>query len=258
MKKIGLSVLCWVFFCCGVSFPVMASDTPSVTVFAAASTTDALTEIGQLFSERKMGQMIPSFASSSTLAKQIESGAPADIFISADLKWMDYLVEKKAVAPADRIDLLGNRLVLIAAKTSPIETVDVVPGFALADLLKEERLSVGDPDHVPVGIYAKQALESLGVWDGVKDKLAREKDVRAALVRVARGEVPLGVVYATDAAISDQVKVVGTFPETSHPPIIYPAAVIKGHQSKTVQAFFDLLKGPEGRKIFEKYGFTVR
>ena len=238
--------------------PAMAAEAPPIIIFAAASTTEAITDIGHLFSEKRLVRVVPSFAAASTLAKQIESGAPADIFISADTKWMDYLVEKKAIDPADRFDLLGNRIVLIAEKGGSIEKIDVAPGFALADFLGENRLSMGDPDHVPVGIYAREAFEKLGVWEQLRDKIAGEKDVRAVLTRVGRGETPVGVVYATDAAISDKVKVVGEFPRNTHSPIVYPAARIKGRDSEIVKQFLAFLRGPEARKIFETYGFTVR
>jgi molybdate transport system substrate-binding protein len=258
MGKKGLTALLSMMFLFGFSLPAMSAEPAAITIFAAASTTDALTEICNLFSEKQLGKVTPSFASSSTLAKQIENGAPADLFLSADTKWMDYLVEKKMVDPADQIELLGNRIVLIAPKDSSITKVDVKAGFAISDLLGENRLAMGDPEHVPAGIYGKEAFEKLGVWDGIKDKISPEKDVRAALVRVERGEVPLGVVYATDAAISGNVRVVGTFPEDTHAPIIYPAATVTGHKSENSRAFLEFLKGPDGRKIFEKFGFFVK
>jgi molybdate transport system substrate-binding protein len=235
-----------------------AAEPETVTVFAAASTTNAVTEIGRLFEERKMGQFKTSFASSSTLAKQIEQGAPADVFISANEKWMDYLESKKMIEPGSRFDLLSNRIVLIAPKDSPVGSVDVRPGFELVKLLGDGRLSMGDPDHVPAGTYGKQALEKLGVWQSIEKSVARAKDVRAALALVERGETPLGVVYATDAAISDKVKVVGVFPLESHPPIVYPVAVVLGKGKGATGSFVELLKGPESKAIFEKYGFAVR
>lgn len=258
MKIACLRTSLAVLFVLSMLAPAMAAEAPPITVFAAASTTNALTEICQLFLERKMGKVLTSFASSSTLAKQIENGAPADIFISADTQWMDYLLGKRVIDPADRFDLLGNRIVLIAEKTGSIEKIDVAPGLSLSPLLGENRLAMGDPDHVPVGMYAREAFEKLGVWDGIRDKIACEKDVRAALVRVERGEAPLGVVYATDAAVSDRVKVVGIFPENTHSPIVYPVARVKGRDSEVVNRFLELLKGPDARRIFEKYGFLVR
>jgi molybdate transport system substrate-binding protein len=204
--------------------PAGAAEPDTVTVFAAASTTHAVTELGEIFSARRMGRIVPSFASSSTLAMQIESGAPANLFISADKQWMDYVDQRKLLAPGSRRDLLGNRLVLIAPQESPVAAVEIGPGMDLVGLLARGRLATGDPDHVPAGIYGKQALEHLNLWNAVKERLAPTADVRACLALVERGEVPLGVVYATDAAFSKKVRVVGRFPEGSHPPIVYPAA----------------------------------
>ena len=228
-------------------------------VFAAASTTNAVTEIGEIFAAKGLGHITTSFASSSTLAKQIASGAPADVYLSANKKWMDFLEEKNAIEKDTRFDLLSNRIVLIAPVQSTIQTVAVTQGMDLAALLGSDgRLSMGDPDHVPAGMYGKGAMESLGVWDQVKDRLAPMKDVRAALVLVERAEAPLGQVYATDAAISDKVRVVGTFPIESHKPIVYPVAAVTGGKTAAAAAFLDFLKTPEARAVFEKYGFEVR
>lgn len=235
-----------------------AAGQGDVIVFAAASTTNAITEIGELYAARQKGSLTPSFASSSTLAKQIESGAPADVFLSANKKWMDYLEEKNRIVKTGRFDLLSNRIVLIAPMDSPLTQIDIVAGFSLADALgKEGRLSMGDPDHVPAGMYGKKALEKLGCWDSIKDRLAPMKDVRAALVLVERGEAPLGQVYATDAAISKKVRVVGTFPTDSHPPIVYPVAAVTGGMGPAAEQFLAFLKTPEARAIFEKYGFVA-
>jgi molybdate transport system substrate-binding protein len=229
-----------------------------VVVFAAASTTNAVTGVGQLYTARNMGRITPSFASSSTLAKQIASGAPADVYISANKKWMDFLDEKHLIDRKSRLDLLGNRLVLIAPAGSALKNIDVTAGFSVTAFLgKDGRLSMGDPDHVPAGMYGKQALENLGNWDPVKDRLAPMKDVRAALVLVERAEAPLGLVYATDAAISKKVRVVGTFPEDSHPPIVYPVAAVAGGKAEAAGRFIDFLRSPECRAVFEKYGFVV-
>jgi len=236
---------------------VRAEDSRSIIVFAAASTTDALTDIGRLFIEKQMGEFTPSFASSSTLAKQIESGAPANVFISANEKWMDYLEGKRLIDPTTRFNLLGNRIVLIAPSDSKLNGVDITFNFRLAELLADGRLAMGDPDHVPAGMYGRKALETLGVWKSVQDRVARTKDVRAALALVERGEAPLGVVYATDAAITDKVKVVGKFPEESHPLIVYPAALVAGAETPIAGSFLEFLKSPEAGAIFEKYGFTV-
>jgi molybdate transport system substrate-binding protein len=229
----------------------------TVTVFAAASTTNALTEIGQLFERQGQGRMLASFASSSTLAKQIENGAPAEIFLSANEKWMDYLERNNLVQPGSRVDYLGNRLVLVAPADSRLQA-EIKPGFPLLEWLGQGRLSVGDPDHVPAGIYAKAALTKLGVWEPVEPRLARAADVRGALALVERGEAPLGIVYATDAAIAPQLQVAGVFPEDSHPAIVYPLALVGEKTSPTARAFYVFLRGPEAKAIFTRYGFAVR
>ncbi|MTJ82962.1 MAG: molybdate ABC transporter substrate-binding protein [Telmatospirillum sp.] len=228
-----------------------------VVVFAAASATDALNDIGKAFQAAGGAAIVPSYASSSTLAKQIENGAPASVFLSADERWMDYLGERNLLAPGTRVNLLGNRVALVAPKGGAA-AVEIVPGFPLARLLGDGRLAVGDPSHVPVGAYTQKALESLGVWDSVKDRLAPADSVRAALAFVERGETPFGVVYSTDAAISDKVAIVGLFPESSHPPVVYPAALIAGKDSAEAKAFFAFLQGAEAKAIFRKYGFSVK
>ncbi len=238
--------------------PALAADA-EVVVFAAASTTNAISEIGDLFAAHKLGRITTSFASSSTLAKQIASGAPADVYLSANKKWMDFLEEKNTVDKATRVDLLGNRIVLIAPVDAALQTVEIKSGLDLAALLGADgRLSMGDPDHVPAGMYGKKAMVNLGLWDQVKDRLAPMKDVRAALVLVERSEAPLGQVYATDAAISKKVRVVGTFPLESHPPIVYPVAAVAGGKADAAASFIAFLKTPESRAVFEKYGFEVR
>jgi molybdate transport system substrate-binding protein len=235
---------------------VKAED--SITVFAAASTTNAVTEIGRLFADEKPLRFVPSFASSSTLAKQIEQGAPVDVYISANKRWMDYLEEKELVLLATRFDLLSNRIVLIAPRDSKIDRIHVHPGFELAKWLQGGWLAMGDPDHVPAGMYAQQALARLGVWQVVEGRVARAKDVRAALVLVERGEAALGIVYATDAAITEKVKIVGVFPQESHPPIVYPVAIVTGAQTPIVEGFMDFLRTTEAKMVFEKHGFEVR
>ena len=239
----------------GFAVPVQAAD--AVTVFAAASLTNAITDVGNLFAGKGAGTVTPSFAASSTLARQIENGAPANLFISADEDWMNYLAAKRLIVPESRVDLLGNKLVLIAPAESTLD-VDIKPGFPLAQLIGQERMATADPDHVPVGKYARAALEKLGVWKDVEGRLARADNVRAALALVERGECPLGIVYATDAAISKKVKVVGIFPADSHPPIIYPAALVVGRDTPVSRSFLDFLKTPEAKAVFEKYGFTGR
>jgi molybdate transport system substrate-binding protein len=193
------------------------------------------------------------------LAKQIANGAPADIFLSANKKWMDFLEKKGAIEKSSCFDLLGNRIVLIAPLQSQIQTFEINKDLDLAALLGSQgRLSMGDPGHVPAGMYGRQAMENLRLWDQVKDRLAPMKDVRAALVMVERGETPLGQVYATDAAISKKVRIVATFPLKSHPPIVYPVAAVARQESGAASDFLNFLKTQEARAIFEKYGFEVR
>ena len=231
-----------------------ASD-PELLVFGAASLTNALEEIGGLYG-RETGQPVKfSFASSSALARQIEAGARADVFVSADLEWMDYVETRGRIRRETRHDLLGNRLVLIAPATSDLSLV-VAPGFPLAKALGRGRLATGDPDYVPAGRYARAALTSLGVWDDVSDRLARADNVRTALTYVARGEAPLGIVYATDAHIEPTVRVVGTFPADSHPPITYPVAVVNGAREGAAR-FVAFLSSGAARAVFTRLGFVV-
>lgn len=229
---------------------------PEITVFAAASLTDALQDIGKLYEQQGKGRIIASFASSSDLARQIEHGAPADLFVSADQQWADYLDQRGLLDKASRLVLLRNDLVLIAPAGSEVK-LTIGPGFALAQALGDGRLAVGDPDHVPAGIYAHQALESLGVWAAIEPRLARAGSVRAALAFVERGECPLGIVYRSDALADSKVKVIGTFPETSHPPVIYPAALIAGHHSPAAVEFLHYLTTPEAASIFRRHGFEM-
>jgi len=231
-----------------------AESRPPLRVFAAASLTNVLQEAGLVF-EKESGRTLQfSFAASSALARQIESGAKADVFLSADTEWMDYLQARGLIEPATRANLLGNRLVLIAPAGSTVP-LQIAPGFALAAALgKGGRLSTGDPDSVPVGKYAKAALMSLGVWNPVADRLVRADNVRTALLFVERGEAPLGIVYATDAAIDPGVRVVDTFPASSHPPIVYPVALVSGADADAAR-FVAWLRGPAARAIFHRYGF---
>jgi molybdate transport system substrate-binding protein len=242
-------------FCLPLTAP--AADPDSVTVFAAASTTNALNDIGKMFAEKGMGKIVPSYASSSTLAKQIENGAPANVFISADEPWMNYLEERKLIEPGSRFDLLGNKLALIAPADSAIHSVEIGPGFDLSKLLGDGKLVTGDPDHVPVGKYAKAALEKFGVWSSIEGKLARAADVRGALALVERGEASLGIVYSTDAAIAPKVKVIGVFPADTHPKIVYPTALVAGKATRAAKSFIEFLKTPVAKAVFEKYGFTT-
>ncbi|MEI6201797.1 MAG: molybdate ABC transporter substrate-binding protein [Enhydrobacter sp.] len=226
-------------------------------LFAAASLKNALDEIAVDWSKsasRPMPRI--SYAASSALAKQMEQGAPADMFISADTDWMDYVEKKDLIAKDTRFNLLGNRIVLIAPRESTA-LVDVKQGVDIAKALAGGKLAMANVDSVPAGKYGKVALEKLGAWNGVKDSIARSDNVRAALLLVARGEAPLGIVYATDAAAEPKVKIVGTFPEGSHPPIIYPAALAKDTKAADARQFLDHLKSVTARPAFEKQGFTV-
>ena len=245
-------------FICGFVAPLNAEDAPVIRVYAAASTTNAVSDICSLFSSKYGVQALTSFASSSTLAKQIENGAPADIYISANKKWMDYLADNRLIDSDTRFDLLSNRIVMIVPKDSPVLQLSIDPTTDISALLGDGWLAMGDPDHVPAGMYAKGALESLGLYEKIEKKLARTKDVRAALALVERGESPLGIVYATDAAITDRVRVIGMFPEESHPPIVYPAAVVSGNATETALKFIAFLKTSESAAIFKKYGFSVK
>lgn len=225
-------------------------------VFAAASQRDALEAVFTAWKGPGGVGAKASYESSSTLARQIEQGAPADIFISANETWMDYLAERKLIDAGTRVDLLGNTLVLVGRED--VAAVEIAPGFGLAALLGDGRLAMGDPDHVPAGIYGKAALRSLGVWEAVEPKVARAANVRAALVLVARGEAPYGVVYGSDAAADKAVGVAGTFPRGSHPAIVYPAAVLAGTRSPVdAKTFMRFLRSPEAGRIFASYGFTT-
>ncbi|MHA3384347.1 molybdate ABC transporter substrate-binding protein [Yersinia enterocolitica] len=237
------------------SSSAMAAD---ITVFAAASLTNALQDIAVQYKKEKQVDVVASYASSSTLARQIEQGAPADLFISADQQWMDYAIDKQQMVANTRYTLLGNELVLIAPKDSKITKVAIDKKTDWKKLLEGGRLAVGDPDHVPAGIYAKESLENLGAWATLAPEMARANNVRSAMALVERAEAPLGIVYGSDAIASDKVKVVGVFPEASHKPVEYPMAIVKGHENPTVTAFYDYLKSPAAAVIFEKYGFTTR
>jgi molybdate transport system substrate-binding protein len=232
-----------------------AAQGPGVTVFAAASLTDSLKQVAATYKARTGAAVILSFGASSTLARQIEEGAAADIFFSADTDWMDYLEKAGDIAPGTRKDLLGNRLVLVAAADAK-RAPPIAPGFDLAGALGNGKLAMADPASVPAGKYGKAALTALGVWDKVAAKVVEAENVRVALEYVARGEAPFGIVYATDAKIAP-VKVAGTFPENSHPPIVYPVALTKA-ASLAARAFLTFLEGPQARAIFTKAGFTVR
>lgn len=230
----------------------------NITVFAAASLTNALQDIAAQYKKEKQVDVVSSFASSSTLARQIEQGAPADLFISADQQWMDYAIDKQQIVANTRYTLLGNELVLIAPQDSKIDKVEIDKKTDWKKLLDGGRLAVGDPDHVPAGIYAKEALENLGAWETLAPVMARADNVRNAMTLVERSEAPLGIVYGSDAIASKKVKVVGIFPEATHKPVEYPMAIVKSHENPTVTAFYDYLKTPAAAAIFKNYGFTPR
>ncbi|HEX2842327.1 molybdate ABC transporter substrate-binding protein [Hyphomicrobium sp.] len=233
-----------------------ATTTKPVVVFAAASLKNALDTVSKEWEAKTGNKTTLSFAASSAIAKQIESGAPADLFISADLKWMDWLTERKLIDAASRKTLLGNTLVLVAPKDSKVQ-LKIEKGFALAAALGDGRLAMGDPKSVPAGTYGQAALTDLGVWDQVSSKVAGAENVRVALAYVARGETPLGIVYGSDAKSEPQVKIVDTFPADSHQPIVYPVAITSSSANAEAKKFLEFLSSPEAVKAFEAEGFTV-
>jgi molybdate transport system substrate-binding protein len=242
----------------GLALPVphAGAQARPVLVFAAASLKNALDDIAAQY-ERETGRKVSiSYAASSALAKQVESGAPADLFISADLDWMDYLQTRNLIKVDARKNLLGNRLVLVGPKDN-LTTIPIGPGFPLVELLKDGRLAMADPKSVPAGKYGRAALESLGVWQAVELRVAAAENVRAALALVSRGEAPLGIVYQTDAAADPNVRIVGMFPEDTHPPIIYPLALVAGSTNADAAPFHAYLQSAGARSLWEKQGFTV-
>jgi molybdate transport system substrate-binding protein len=249
-----LSGLVAVGLCAAVGTPALAQD-KTLTVFAAASMKNALDDINAAFQKATGTKVVASYAASSALAKQLEQGAPADIFASADLEWMDYSAQKKTIKDDTRVNLLGNRLVLIAPKESKITQVDIGSGFDLARLIGDGRITTGEVTSVPVGKYAKGALEKLGIWSSVEKKFAMADNVRAALALVARGEAVLGIVYETDAKVEPKVKIVGAFPADSHPPIVYPVAATASAKPEAA-AYLNFLRGGTAKAVFEQYGFT--
>jgi molybdate transport system substrate-binding protein len=234
--------------------PALAQD-KNLTVFAAASMKNALDDVDTAFTAKTGITIAASYAASSTLAKQIEQGAPADIFLSADTDWMDYATGKRDINEQTRVNLLGNSIVLIAPKDSRIDTVTIGPGFDLAKLAGDGKIATGDVKAVPVGKYAKAALEKLGAWQAAEPKFAMADSVRAALTLVARGEAALGIVYSTDAKVEPGVKIVGTFPADSHPAIIYPVAATTAAKAEAAE-YLAYLRSSAAKAVFEKYGFT--
>jgi molybdate transport system substrate-binding protein len=234
--------------------PALAED-KSLIVFAAASMKNALDDIDLAFTAKTGVKVSASYAASSVLAKQIEQGAPADIFVSADTDWMDYATSRKNINEQTRVNLLGNSIVLIAPKDSKIDNVTIGPGFDLAKLAGDGKIATGDVKAVPVGKYAKAALEKLGAWQAAEPKFAMAESVRAALILVARGEAALGIVYSTDAKVEPGVKIVGTFPPDSHPSIIYPVAATTTARAEAAD-YLTFLKSSAAKTILERYGFT--
>ena len=225
-------------------------------LFAAASTAGAVTAVTDAFAATGAGAVRPVFAASSTLARQIVQGAPADLYLSANVAWMDYLARNGRLEPQTRVDLLGNRLVLVAPAGSSL-TMTIAPGFPLAAALDDRPLALADPAHVPAGMYARTALERLGVWAQLVRRTVAAVDVRAALALVERGEAAAAVVYASDACDNPRVRVVATFPTGTHDPIVYPLAIVAGRDGPLVRAFYHFLQGAVARDIFQAHGFLV-
>jgi molybdate transport system substrate-binding protein len=240
---------------CGSTYSPALAEDKTIVVFAAASMKNALDDIDAAFTAKTGVKVSASYAASSTLAKQIEQGAPADIFVSADTDWMDYAVSKKNINEATRVNLLGNSIVLIAPKDSKIDNVTIGPGFDLAKLAGDGKIATGDVKAVPVGKYAKAALEKLGAWQAAEPKFAMAESVRAALTLVARGEATLGIVYSTDAKVEPGVKIVGTFPADTHPPIIYPVAAT-ATAKPDANDYLSYLRSAAAKTVLEKYGFV--
>jgi molybdate transport system substrate-binding protein len=249
----GISFLAFAILFGSALSSAVAQD-KSLTVFAAASMKNALDDVDAAYTAKTGVKISASYAASSALARQIEQGAPADIFVSADTDWMDYATDKKNINVPTRVDLLGNSIVLIAPKDSRIDNVTIAQGFDLARLAGDGKIATGDVKAVPVGKYAKAALEKLGAWQAAESKFAMAESVRAALALVARGEAVLGIVYSTDAKVEPGVKIVGTFPANSHPAIIYPVAATTTAKPEAA-GYLAFLKTSAAKAIFEKYGF---
>ncbi|MXQ10179.1 molybdate ABC transporter substrate-binding protein [Microvirga makkahensis] len=243
---IGLALAC-------SGLPAQARD---VVVFAAASLKNALDDAAAAWSRESGRKAVISYAGSNVLAKQIEAGAPADVFFSADLDWMKYAISRNLIRPGTRLDLLGNDLVLIAPKGSAVQ-VSLRPDLDLASVLAGGRLAMGHVDAVPAGKYGKAGLEKLGAWNGIKDRIAQTENVRAALLLVSHGEAPLGIVYKTDAVSEPNVRIVGIFPEGTHPPIVYPVAITQDSMHPDAAPLLEFLRSAKARPFFEKQGFKV-
>jgi molybdate transport system substrate-binding protein len=228
----------------------------TLTVFAAASLKNALDDANAASTKASGVKIVASYAASNALAKQMESGAPADVFISADLNWMDYVAGKNLIKADTRYNLLGNKLVLIAGKDSKLSNVQIGQGFDIAKLAGDGRIAVADIKAVPAGLYAKAALEKLGSWAAAEPKLAQAENVRATLAFVARGETPIGIVYETDAKVEPNVKIAGVFPADSYPPVVYPVAATSTAKADAGK-YLSFLRGAEAKAVFEKYGFSI-
>ena len=249
------------FLCLGLMAAIATAPAPvaaqeTLTVFAAASLRNALDDTTAAYTKATGVKVTASYAATSALAKQMESGAPADVFLSADLKWMDYVGDKKLIKADSRYNLLGNRLVLIAGKDSKIGAVKIDQGFDIARLAGDGRIAVADVKAVPAGRYAKASLEKLGSWAAAEPKLAMAENVRATLAFVARGETPIGIVYETDAKVEPNVRIIATFPDGSYPPVTYPVAATVNAKAGAAK-YLAFLRGNEAKAIFEKYGFSV-
>lgn len=269
VRPLTLKAVGWALALGLAAGPALAGE---VTIFAAVSTGNALEDLAERYMAAGGGRVRTVLAASSTLAKQIAQGAPADLFLSANPAWMDYLAARGALDPAGRVDLLGNRLVLIAPRADhqgdpaqeggPGDDLGEIDAARLGDFLLAERpeakpLVIADPNHVPAGIYGKAALETLGLWPRLARRAVRTADVRAALALVDRGEAAAGVVYATDAAISPRVRIVGRFPAGSHAPIVYPLALVGESASDAALQFYDYLRGTDAAEVFRAHGFLV-
>ena len=243
-------------FCFVIALHVQIASAQNVVVFAAASLKESLDDVARQFESSTGNKVVVSYAASSALAKQIEADAPADIFISADTDWVDYLDTRKLLAAGSRANLLANQLVLIAPVSST-STLKISPAFKLSEALGKDRLAVANPDAVPAGKYAKAALEAFAIWPSVRDKLARAENVRAALALVSRGESSFGIVYKTDALADKGVRIVDTFPPASHPAITYPAALVATSKLPAAKAFLDFMRSEKMRRTWKKYGFST-
>jgi molybdate transport system substrate-binding protein len=255
MRPLRNLVLLWALST-AIAFASSAAIAATVTVFAAASLKEAMDEQARQFEAKTGDKVVVSYAGSNVLAKQIEAGAPADVFISADLDWMDYVEQHKLLTPDTRFNLLRNVLVLIAPASST-STLKIAPNFGLAAVLGSDKLAMANPDSVPAGKYGKSALETLGVWSAVESHIARADNVRAALALVSRQEAPFGIVYKTDALADKGVKIVDTFPANSYPPVIYPAAMVATSTGTAPKALLDYLRTAPAVAVWEKYGFEI-